>query len=135
MWPASPFWSVQIFQTLSVYAYSKDWKSSQFYKNFVFPQEQRNLVQDALRELEESKKLQEEDEDLEEDEKWSEAELILLAPAMGLIKTANAVLKRIQSSIKQNGNPYEFKSVKDMDDILLQCQKISPMVSFWYVSF
>ena len=48
---------------------------------------------------------------------------------MGLIKTANAVLKRIQTSLKENGHPYEFEFVQDMDNILSHCQKISPLVS------
>lgn len=91
-------------------------------------QDQRNLVQDALNELEESKKMQNEVLFEDEDEKWSEAELCLLAPSMGLMKTANATLKRIQTSLKQNGNPYDFKSAQDMDEILSQCQKISPLV-------
>ena len=55
--------------------------------------------------------------------------LSLLAPSMGLIKTANAVLKRIQTSLKENGHPYEFEFVQDMDNILSHCQKISPLVS------
>jgi len=91
-------------------------------------QDQRNLVQDALSELEDSKKIQCEEDFEDEDEKWSEAELSLLAPSMGLIKTANATLKRIQTSLKQNGNPYELKSVQDMDSILSHCEKISPLV-------
>lgn len=77
-------------------------------------QDQRNLVQDALDELEESK---EETEDLD-----------LLAPAMGLIKTSLAITKKIQSSIKQNGDNFNQKSVQDMDKILEHCQKLSPLV-------
>jgi len=91
-------------------------------------QDQRDMVLDALSELEDSKKIQAEVIFEDEDEKWSQAELSLLAPSMGLIKTANAVLKRIQTSLKENGHPYGFEFVQDMDNILSHCQKISPLV-------
>ena len=90
-------------------------------------QEQRNLVQDALAELEEAKTNMATDMD-DDDEKWSETELTILPPALGLLKSAQALLKKIQMSLKQNGQSFVSESINEMDDILVHCQKISPLV-------
>lgn len=92
-------------------------------------QNEKDLVQDALTELEDAKKYYtKSDVEIDEDEKWSEAEMKLVAPSIGLLKTAMATLKRIQTSLLQNGNANELKTVQEMDDILSHCQKISPLV-------
>ena len=95
----------------------------------IMLQNEKDLVQDALTELEDAKKYYtKSDVEIDEDEKWSEAEMKLVAPSIGLLKTAMATLKRIQTSLLQNGNANELKTVQEMDDILSHCQKISPLV-------
>jgi hypothetical protein len=61
--------------------------------------EQKSLVHDALNELEEAKCLQKE-EDIDENDKWNDIEMVLLPPALGLLKTAQALLKKIHSTLK-----------------------------------
>ena len=74
-------------------------------------QAQRNLVQDALQELEDAKNLQLNDENVDENDdliddfeaRWSEVELTVLAPAIGLLKAAQAMLKKVQIALKDKG--------------------------------
>jgi len=87
--------------------------------------EQRALVQDALTELNEAKDMC--DKGLS-DENWTPSELQLLHPSLGLIKTASAILKRISSALKAKGKPFDSQAVKEMDEILENCQRISPSV-------
>ena len=58
----------------------------------------------------------------EESEKWSPAEIEILMPALGLIKTSSVALKKIQTSLKSKGDPW---NVQHMDQVLSHCQKIS----------
>lgn len=85
-------------------------------------QAQRNLVQDALNELEEAKN-SEDDEFMEE--KWSENQLLILQPALGLFKTTSVLLKKLSLSIKQNG---ALEHASAMDQVLETCLKISPCI-------
>merc|ERR1712141_254483 len=104
-------------------------------------QAQRNLVQDAIQELEDTKNLQSEDSGsdmaMDEDEfetKWSDAEMAVLAPSLGLLKTSQALLKKIYFSLKENGKPFDADGVKEMDGTLEQCVKISPLVDDFALS-
>ena len=99
-------------------------------------QEQRNLVQDAITELEQAKTDQkssqipddEEDEDFEADDKWTANELSAVAPALGLLKTSQALLKRIEMSCRKNGSTFASEtSCHELDDILDHCEEISPL--------
>ena len=74
-------------------------------------QAERNLVQDALQELEEAKNLQLNEDNVDENDdliddfeaRWSEIELTVLAPAIGLLKAAQAMLKKVQIALKEKG--------------------------------
>ena len=97
---------------------------------------QRNLVQDAIQELEDTKNLQN-DGDIDEDDfetKWTEVELTVLGPALGLLKTAQALLKKINLALKEKGNSFDYKSVTEMDEILKEILKISPLVDDFALS-
>ena len=80
--------------------------------------QQRSLIKDAITELEESKQ--------DPDEEWTDQDLTVLNPGLGLLKTVQATLMKIVTALKAKGDPW--KSVQDMDGILDQCQKLSPAV-------
>ena len=83
--------------------------------------QQRSLVQDALRELDEY------ETDPEENE-WNDNEKCIAKAGLGVLRTAQATLKRIMTALKQKGNVWSSKNVKEMDEILILCEKISPLV-------
>merc|ERR1712062_848864 len=80
--------------------------------------QQRSLIKDAITELEESKQ--------DPDEEWTDQDLTILNPGLGLLKTVQATLMKVVTALKAKGDPW--KSVQDMDGILDQCQKLSPAV-------
>ena len=80
--------------------------------------QQRSLIKDAITELEESKQ--------DPDEEWTDQDLTVLNPGLGLLKTVQATLMKIVTALKAKGDPW--KSVQDMDGILDQCQHLSPAV-------
>ena len=83
--------------------------------------QQRSLVQDALQELDDY------ENDPDENE-WNDNEKCIAKAGLGVLRTAQATLKRIMTALKQNGNVWSSKNVRDMDEILILCEKISPLV-------
>ena len=54
---------------------------------------------------------------------------------LGLLKTSQALLKKIYFSLKEKGKPFDgADKVKEMDDTLAQCVKISPLVDDFALS-
>lgn len=90
-------------------------------------QAQKSLVQDALNELEEAKNndTQGQDDEFMLEETWSQSQLLILQPALGLFKTTSALLKKVIQSVKQNGT---LENALEMDTVLDSCLKISPCV-------
>ena len=70
---------------------------------------QLNLVSDAIFELEEARsmvamEIECDDEDIDDlDLRWSDADLLLLGPATGLLKTGKNIVKKIGQTAKEIG--------------------------------
>jgi hypothetical protein len=98
---------------------------------------QRTLVSDAVKELEEALKTADEEGESakveEEDcpgETWTAKERMLVAPGMGLLKAAAAMLKKVAESVQKATPSHDMKLnhlIRDMDDITDLCAGISPI--------
>ena len=91
------------------------------------------MVDDALRELEEAKNQNNggagdcmEGDDF--DVTYSEEDLKLLMPALGLFKTVKALIKKVSQTVKKYGDSSTTENVKELEDLAEICSRISPSV-------
>lgn len=86
--------------------------------------EHKAMITDALNELEEAKN----DGDDDEEEKWTDEELELVKPSFGIIKSAQAILKKVAISVKKQGGATDVHKIDELDQLLSHVATISPAV-------
>jgi len=96
-------------------------------------QRQFQLVNDALGELEEAKNegdgggmMTEEENEFEVS--YTEEDLKLLMPALGLFKTVKALIKKVSQTVKKNGNSDTVENIKQLEELSDVCSRISPCI-------
>lgn len=92
-------------------------------------EESLELVNDALQEIEEAQSDNMIDDDFgDEGVTWSDSERPLLAPALGLVKTAKACLKKTSQVISGRGQCDVPQRVSELDLLAERLQPVSPAV-------
>ena len=88
---------------------------------------QQKLVEDALNELEEARSETTEDDD-DFSMSFSEEDLKLLPPGLGLLKTVKALAKKVAQTVKKHGNSGTKAFNQELDELCDVCSGISPCV-------
>ena len=90
---------------------------------------QFSLVSDALQELDEARNDIGGDGDGDEfgSVGYSEDDVKVLMPALGLLKTVKALSKKIAQTVKKYGRSDDAVSIRELEELGEVCQKISPV--------
>lgn len=92
-------------------------------------QRQSQLVNDALSELEEARNegggMSDEDEF---DVTYTEDDLKLLMPALGLFKTVKALIKKVSQTVKKHGKADTVENIQQLEELSDICARISPCI-------
>ncbi|XP_033112320.1 cyclin-D1-binding protein 1 homolog isoform X2 [Anneissia japonica] len=101
--------------------------------------EVKDLVKDAMTELEEAETADSHGDDWQgfedlvgpdssNEDTWSEKDKDVLLACIGLLKVTRSCLKKVTATLKKNGQWEEDQHVAQLDDIADICEKISPCV-------
>lgn len=87
-------------------------------------EEERSLITDALEEMEDAL----ETPDILDGTEMTENEKKIAKSGIGLVKTAQAMLKKITLALRDHGNCSQVDDIEDMDKAVEEVKNISPLV-------
>ncbi|KAE8744790.1 hypothetical protein FOCC_FOCC008607 [Frankliniella occidentalis] len=88
------------------------------------------LLTDALQEIEEEVKCSRlsENEEVDNSANWTNQDRELLAPCVGLVRTARASIKKVSEAVRLRGNCKEPGGAQQLDRLAVAAEKLSPAV-------
>ncbi|XP_067007955.2 cyclin-D1-binding protein 1 homolog isoform X2 [Anabrus simplex] len=86
------------------------------------------LVADALQEIDNEVKADENREEVDNSETWSNQDRELLPPCIGLVKTARSCLKRINRTVQSQGKCDSEEKITELDNLVMAVERLSPAV-------
>ncbi|XP_045623054.1 cyclin-D1-binding protein 1 homolog isoform X1 [Procambarus clarkii] len=97
---------------------------------------QNNLVSDAFTEISEALKgdgsgwncLDDSEDYMEEEDKWTNEDKDLIGPSVNLIKAAKILYKRVLAAVEKNGSCATPDKVKELDQLYEDCKLVSKTV-------
>ena len=69
-----------------------------------------------------------EEEEEDDSQTWSNQDREMLAPCMGLVKTARSCLKRVLMVLRQKAKCETEDQISQLDDVIAKTEEISPAV-------
>jgi hypothetical protein len=75
-----------------------------------------------------------ENEDLDSKASWSDADRLVVAAGVGLVKTAKAAVKKLSKVVSTSGNCSTTDSVMQLDNLLEYVTVVSPAVDDFVMS-